>query len=48
MLTEAGVAAEHVEDLLAVLPLIAAGLTRAPLGHLRAAVADVVRGHNGT
>ena len=48
MLTEAGVAAEHVEDLLAVLPLIAAGLTSAPLGHLCAAITHVVRGHNGT
>lgn len=46
-LTEALVVAEHVEDALATLPLIAAAVARAPLGHLGAAVADVVWSHDG-
>lgn len=46
-LTQALVVAEHVEDALATLPLVAAAVARAPLGNLRAAVAHIVRSHDG-
>lgn len=36
-----------MQDALTALPLVAAPFTRAPLGHLCAAVADVVRRHDG-
>lgn len=47
VLTQTGVAAEHVQDSLAALHLVAAAVTRAPLGHLGAAVAHVVGSHDG-
>lgn len=46
-LTQAHVVAEHVEDALAALPFVAATVARAPLGDLGAAVAHVVRSHDG-
>lgn len=46
-LTQAHVVAEHVEDALAALPFVAAAVARAPLGDLGAAVAHVVRSHDG-
>ena len=37
-----------MQDALAALPLVPAALTRAPLRHVRAAVAHVVGGHDGS
>lgn len=47
LLTQADVAAEHMQDALAALPFVPTAVTRAPLGHFRAAVAHIVGSHDG-
>lgn len=48
VLTQAGVAVEHVQDSQTVLPLIPAAFTITPLRHLCTAVTHVVWCHDGT
>lgn len=48
ILTQAGVAGEHVQDTQAVLPLVPAAFAITPLRHLCAAVTHVVWCHDGT
>lgn len=48
LLTQTQIAAEHVQDALTALPIVPAAFTRAPLGHLGAAVTHVVRSHDGS
>lgn len=48
LLTQTQIAAEHVQDALTALPVVPAAFTRAPLGHLGAAVTHIVRSHDGS